>query len=769
MRKWSQFVTRYPKTIIAVMLALTVLFAFQVPNLTIDNSVDDMLPVDHPARQLYDGVDETFGGNDLVIVALASDEIFSESTLRQVLELTRAFAGVPGVDEVVSLATANRMEGREGTLVVRDLMAEVPQTEAGRDSLKRTVMNDEMYVNNVVSADGRYAGFVIELLPEVNDTEVYDAIQAVIDKEPNPEAFSVAGGPAVNAEMSSSMKRDLATLTPIVLLVLMVVLYLSLRSVQGVLIPLVVVVMSVIWTVGLMAWTGTAMAMISTTLPVMLIAIGVADAIHILTDYYDRLRHGEAKREVIWLVTQHIGLAIILTSVTTSVGFLSLGTSPVTQVMEFGAFVAFGVMTALLISITVIPAALALTHVPTTAQPGDHPSKSPKRAPSGRMLAALARVVVRHRVAVLAIGAVVFAIMALGWTQLIVETNTLRFFKPDAPIREATEVVDEHFGGSENLSIVANGDIKSPAVLNAMLDFQGQAEAVPEVGYSISIADYVAEINQALYDNDPANRVIPETRNAVAQELLLYEMSGDPEDLMRFVTYDYDRSRISLRMESVSSAKLGALVDRIHQQAEASAGEAFDVEITGSSYLFKVLTDLLVQGQIMSLGLALLAVGLIVGLVFRSLRFGLLGLVPLGFTIAVNFGLMGWLRIPLDTATTMIASIAIGIGVDYTIHFLSKYRRETAEHRDPQAAVIESTRTTGLAILYNALAVASGFVVLLASSFQPIVTLGALVALTMGVSALAALTLLPSGLLLTERPTAAAAPTSQTEPETTTT
>jgi len=389
MRKWSQFVTRYPKTIIAVMLALTVLFALQVPDLTIDNAVDDMLPADHPARELYDEVDETFGGNDLVIVALESHEIFSESTLRQVLELTRAFEGVPGVDEVTSLATTNRMEGREGTLVVRDLMAEVPQSEAERQSLQQYVMSDEMYVNNVVSADGRYAGFVIELLPDAEDSTVYDAIQAIIDDEPNPEAFSIAGGPAVNAEMTQSMRRDLGTLTPIVLLVLMVVLYLSLRSVQGVVIPLVVVVMSVIWTVGLMAWTGTAMAMISTTLPIMLIAIGVADAIHILTDYYDRLRQGEAKREAIGLVTQHIGLAIVLTSVTTSVGFLSLGTSPVTQVMAFGTFVAFGVMAALLVSITVVPAGLALTRVPKTAAVSD--DRAPKASRSSRLLSGLAR------------------------------------------------------------------------------------------------------------------------------------------------------------------------------------------------------------------------------------------------------------------------------------------------------------------------------------------------------------------------------------------
>ncbi|MFO8034346.1 MAG: efflux RND transporter permease subunit [Candidatus Bipolaricaulota bacterium] len=750
LHRWSKLVTSYPKVTIIAVLALTVLFAVWIPGLEIDNSIDGMLPADHPARELYDEVDETFGGTDIIIVALESNEVYSESTLRQVLELTRTLEGVEGVNEVISLATANRMEGREGTLVVRDLMAEVPASQADRESLQEYVMSRSLYVNNVVSADGRYASFVIELRADADDAAVYEEIQSIVEAESNSDELFVAGGPAVNAEMTRYMQADLATLTPIVLLVLAVVLYLSLRSAQGVLLPLALVAISVVWTVGLMAWTGTAMAMISTTLPVMLLAIGVADAIHILTEYYDRLRHGEGKREAILVVTQHIGLAIILTSITTSVGFLSLGTSPVSQVMEFGLFVAFGIMAALLVSITLIPAVLALTGIPKTAW-ATNADSSPRRGLSGRLLSTLGGAVGHHRGKVLAVGGVIFLFMAVGWTQLTVETNTLRFFRPEEPIREATEVVDEHFGGSESLSLVVSGDIKSPSVLNPMLEFQAVSESLPEVGYSVSIADYVAEINEALHMSDSDRRGIPDSRNAVAQLLLLYEMSGDPEDLLRFATSGYDRSRVSLRMESVSSVELGALVDSIRREAQVAGGDEFEVEVTGSAHLFNVLVELLVRGQVLSLGLALLAVGTIIWLVFRSLRFGLLSLIPLGFTIAVNFGLMGWLGIPLDTATTMLASIAIGIGVDYTIHFLAKYRRETAAGKGPQAAVVESTRTTGLAIVYNALAVAGGFAVLLLSSFQPIATLGTLVALTMGVSALAALTLLPSALLLSER------------------
>jgi len=340
---------------------------------------------------------------------------------------------------------------------------------------------------------------------------------------------------------------------------------------------------------------------------------------------------------------------------------------------------------------------------------------------------------------------------AIGATQLTVETNTLRFFRPETPIRQATEVVDQDFGGSENLSVVVGGDIKSPDVLNGMLAFQAWADGVEAVGYTASIADYVTQINEALHDNDPMERVIPDTRNAVAQEILLYEMSGDPSDFARVVNYNYERARIILRMESLSSVELGELVRSVETQAAESSGGNFDVEVTGSTYLFKVLTDLLVNGQILSLVVSLLGVALVVGLLFRSVRFGLLSMIPLGFTITFNFGIMGWLGIPLDTATTMLASIAIGIGVDYTVHFLSRFRRGRSEGHKPTEAVAETIQTTGKAIVFNVLAVAAGFAVLLLSSFGPIATLGAMVAFSMGISGLAALTLLPAALLTTER------------------
>ncbi|MEF8917629.1 MAG: MMPL family transporter [Candidatus Bipolaricaulota bacterium] len=740
----SVSITNFPKTTIIVVLLVTLFFGFWIPSLEIDNSVDDMLPSSHPAKELYDEVTETFGGTDTIIVAYRNDDIFSEETLSRISNLTKKFSQVEGVNDVRSIANAKRLEGGGGSLKVSDLIPESGVKPEQIPGIEDYVKNTQTLKGTVISSDGNYAGFLVELSEDASDSIVYDDLNDIIEGEENPENFYMAGGPAVNAEMTSSMKRDIVTLVPVVVGVLAFILYLTLRTAGGVYIPLSVVLLSTIWTLGLMALTGTEMSMISTTLPVMLIAIGVADAIHILNDYYHKLGEGLKLGQAIDTVIKHIGTAIVLTSVTTAVGFLTLTTSPVNQVGEFGLFIGFGVIAALIISITWIPAFLSLT---------DHAERKKRSAQENQpekqgseILANLGEFVVGHKTSILVVGILILGVAAYGATLLTVETNTLRFFRPNSEIRKSTEVIDNSFGGSENLSVVINGDIKDPEVLNGMLELQDQLDEIEQVGYSRSIANLVTEINKAL----TGEKSIPGSKNGVSQEILLYEMSGESDDFEQLVNYDYDKARINVRTSSVSSSKLSEIINRVERDAKKIAGEKFDVQVTGSSYLFKVLTDLLVKGQVISLSIALFAVAVIVGLIFLSVKFGLLSTIPLGFTIGVNFGLMGLLGIPLDNATTMLASIAIGIGVDYTIHFISRYRLELGRGESPESAVIGATRTTGQAIFFNAIAVAVGFGVLLASSFTPIATLGSLVALTMILSAGSALTLLPAALLWTK-------------------
>lgn len=741
MKTIAKWVTKYNKLWILLVFLVTGFFAYQMPNMTIDNSIDNMLPADHPAKQLYDKVDENFGGSDILVVALHNDSLFTQPALQQIYDLSYDFQMVDGVDDVMSMATGKEMTGTEWGLEVSDLMAEVPSSPEEIADYRQTVLNNEMYQGTIISENGDYAGFVIQLLSDAEDETVYRGVQEVIAGESNTEAFSIAGAPAVNTEMTTSMKHDLTTLFPFVILLVLLSLYISFRSLQGVILPIVTVLISVIWTLGFMALLQIPMAMISTTLPVLLIAIGSAYGIHAINGYYESLLEAHDKQDALILAMTHVGKAILMAGLTTIVGFGSLATSQVSQVKQFGLFTAFGVASALVLSIIFIPAVLMWMKVPNGREADPEEEQDTWLT---RMLTGLGEFTIRHSKALVVTGVVLLLLSVAGFPKLVVETNTLRFFKPESDIRQATEVINDHFGGSENLSILVEGDIKHPDVLHRMLDIQEYAEGLNHVGYSISIADYVAEINKALNENNPEYRTIPATRDAVAQELLLYEMSGDPSDFEQVVDYDYRLANVSIRMESVSSSQLGTIVDDIEGYAVEDTLSDFQAEVTGSSYLFKVLTDLLVNGQIWSLITSLGLVWLIIALIFRSFSAGGYSIIPLSLTIAINFGLMGWFNIPLDTATTMLASMAIGIGVDYTIHFLSRYREEVRRTGDYAQAGLITTRTTGKAIVFNAVAVTMGFIVLLFSSFRPIQTLGALTALTMVTSALGALTVLPA-------------------------
>jgi len=741
MKKLTRFVTKYNWYTIIVILGLTVFFGSQMPKVTIDNSIDNMLPAEHPAKKLYDRVDETFGGSDILVVALKSDSLFTRKTLQQIYDLSYDFQMVEGVDDVMSMATGKEMTGTDYGLEVNDLMNEVPSTPDDITKFKQTVLNNEMYEGTIISENGEYAGFVIQLLSDAEDEPVYRGVQKVIAAQPNADTFSIAGAPAVNTEMTTSMKHDLTTLFPFVILLVLLSLYFSFRSLQGVILPLITVLISVIWTLGLMALLQIPMAMISTTLPVLLIAIGSAYGIHAINGYYESLIETHDKQQALILTMSHVGKAILMAGLTTIIGFGSLATSQVSQVRQFGLFTAFGVSSALVLSIIFIPAVLMVMKIPKDR--GTDPEDEHESWLT-RLLTGLGKFTIRHSKAFVVAGIILLLLSVAGFPKLVVETNTLRFFKPESNIRQATEVINDHFGGSENLSILVEGDIKQPAVLNRIMDIQEYAESLDHVGYSISIADYVAEINKALNNNEPEYRTIPASRDAVAQEILLYEMSGEPSDFEQVVDYDYRLGNVSIRMESVSSSKLGTIVNDIEAYAGKDTLSDFQAKVTGSSYLFKVLTDLLVKGQIWSLITSLGLVWLIIALVFRSFPAGGYSIIPLSLTIAINFGLMGWFNIPLDTATTMLASMAIGIGVDYTIHFLSRYRVEVQRTGDYAQAGLITTRTTGKAIVYNAVAVTMGFIVLLFSSFRPIQTLGALTALTMVTSALGALTILPA-------------------------
>jgi predicted RND superfamily exporter protein len=324
------------------------------------------------------------------------------------------------------------------------------------------------------------------------------------------------------------------------------------------------------------------------------------------------------------------------------------------------------------------------------------------------------------------------------------ETSFLSYFPKTAAPRQATELVDRVFGGSDNVILIVDGDLKDPALLAAIHRFEQKVQAYPEVGSAASIADVIRELHKAL----TGAYGLPDSREGVAQEILLYQMSGDPEDLAQFMDEAATTAQVTVQVRSLPSGAMQDLVDRIQADAEAIIGpHASAVNTTGSTVLMLETMRLILHDQYVSLGLALVLVAFFNAWLLRSWVVGLVSIVPLVLTVSGQFGLMGLFGVPLDTATALIGAIAIGVG-DYSVHIIVRYLEELRKGRSAAAAARESVYVSGRAVFFTALAIGGGFMALLFSGFAPIQTFAKLMGFTVSATALFALTALPAALLV---------------------
>ncbi|MBC7093657.1 RND family transporter, partial [Candidatus Bipolaricaulota bacterium] len=645
------------------------------------------------------------------------------------------------VSEVVSPANVKVVEGTATALLVRPILPGPPATEEDVARFREKALSERMVRDALVRADGSAAVIVLRLRPEVEEREdlmaqILSRLEGIQARYSGPERFYISGNAAFLVYVNRYMRQDLAWLLPIVIAVVVVVLFLSFRTVRGVLLPLGVVLVALIWTMGLLGLTGTKLTMISTFLPVVLVAVGSAYGIHVVNDFAQRAGAGE-KRELVRATVEEMFTPVLGAALTTAAGFLTLLSSFLVPSREFGAFAAFGVVVAFVLAMTMIPALLALFPLPRRRTEGE--------LRAGRALAAF----LSRRPVLTVVGAVLVLAAFLGGVPLLrVESDVTRYFRQDSPVVEGLKFVEAAFGGSQELSVVVDtgrrDGLKDPEVLRFMDRLQAFLEARPEVGATSALADLVKESYFTLRGDDPAYYAIPETSRAVAQVLLLYEMGGG-EATGSLSTRDFARGRITARVRSVGLAGYDALTREVQAfVAQEKPAGVVDWYVTGSPSLYIQLSKKLIASQIMSLGTSFGAVGLIVAVLMVSLGAGLLALIPLVVAVAGNFGVMGFAGAYLDMATVMIASLTVGIGVDYAVHFLTRYRRERAKGADHAQALAETLGTAGRAIVINALTLTFGFLVMLLSRFGALVTFGWLISLTMVTSMVGALFILPA-------------------------
>ena len=744
LEKLTKWVGKYPKTVITVVILLTVFFYFGLTKVNMVTESKAMLPEGDPVVAAFDEVDETFGGAEFVMVMLDMGEVFTTNSLHEIDRLTSDLERVKGVSSVMSITNIEEIKGIEDGIEVVELIEEIPTNEIELQKLKNRVLSDDDYAGQIVSKNGKIALALIQLMPKVDEEGVIRDIKEVVQKLGLDEKASLAGGPVGEQEGSKIAVRDMSKLLPIAILVMIAILFFSFRNIRGIVLPLLIVIVTAIWTVGLMGYFGVPLSAISIIMPIILLSMGIADGIHILVRYREELSLSLDKRKSLTTTVVAVGLACFLTSITTMIGFGSLYTSSIRPIKEFGLFTAIGVGIAFIITVTLFLAFLFLL------RPDRRELDKKQKVFLKGILGRWANFIVSRAKIVLAAGGLLALLACVGIPLISTEMDFIKMHKPDSPIRLVYDMMKKHFGGVEFLQIAVKGNIQDPKVLQAMENFQNEIEKIEILNKPTSIVNYLRRTNKALHEGKPEYEILPETEEEVAQELLLLSMGGSDE-LDNVLSFDYGQALIQSRSASKGSSERVEMLQAVEKAIENHFCSDVEVVLTGTPVLELIMQKLMVKGQLQSLALAILCIFVLMVILSRSLIYGTFCTIPIFFTVVLNFGIMGWFKIPLDIASAMIASIAIGIGIDYAIHFFNRYKEELVIGKSVEEAIKITISNTGQAIFYNAAAVGLGFLVLIFASMPPLARFGWLIALTMFFSSTASMTILPALLFLRDR------------------
>ena len=734
-------VIAHPIRVLIMVAVLTGLAIVAIPWIHVDTDFANYLNRNDPAVKAADEAKDRYGSQILLmVIAEAPDGLFEPETLAWLEEIGTTLDGLAIVNEMTGPLNAQVIRGTESTIEIRSAApgGMAPETVEAALVYQQDVLGDRRLRDYVVSSGGQAAAFYLRARTGTEMVPFAEGVEAAIEPlQREDAALSIAGIPYMNLTLGRSMGRDLTVFLPLIIAAIVGVLYGSFRWWWGVAIPFAIVGISVVWTMALMAATRVPVTVISFILPVVLMAIGIADGIHVLGRYREEIGEPGTKKEAIVRTMLAMQRPVVLTSLTTAAGFLSLFNSYLIPQRTFGVFAAVGILLAMVLSLTLIPAVLSLAAVPrvrTSVRPGLE-----------GVLRSVAGWVVRHRRAVMVAALVLAAEFGAGMVRLRIETSQRAFLGNRHPAVASVDKMEEYFSGGEQILIEIDtgrrDGMKDPLVLREVAGLQDFLE---ELGIlrTASLTDIVREMHQRFRADDPTFYTIPDDPKLVAQLLLLFTFQGG--DLGSLALGDFSAGEVIAFHTAKTGEEQTALVETITSYLTERFRGIAAARMVGSTRIQASMFSSIARSQVTSLGTSIGAAGVIVAVLMVSPLSGLISLIPLLFTVIVNFGIMSYAGVPLDIATLMVSSITIGIGIDYGIHFIERFRERRRLGDAPCEAAVTTARTAGRAILYNALALALGFSVLLLSTFQGMRNFGLLVTMTMIIGSLAALTVIPA-------------------------
>ncbi len=741
MNRFSDLVIKYKWLIITVTFLLTLFFGFQLTKVQVDSDIINSLPKDDPEVKLFREVGDRFGSNEIGMIIVESDNVLMPDVLKDIALITDTLTNIKGIISVTSLTNMSMVQVTDDDFQVGNLINDNnrPKNRKEADLLVKKIASNDMVAGNIIASDGTACVIMFSFADGV---EVPDVAKIVMEKTESlgvKVKFYFAGAPFMRQYVARVVRHDMTALIPISFLLISLILFMSFRSLRGVFLPLVTAGLSIVWAIGLFSLLGFKLSMVTNNVPIIVLAVGTAYAIHII----NRVNHCKEKNYR-FSVKKSLSLMLVpvsLTALTTMVGFLSfIFGAYLTMIRDFGILSAMGTFFSALLALSFVPALMAVLPAKRIVfrkkEIDDHKSMLTRK-----FLVPLSKLVINHPKRVLLVWIMIFLISIGGVFQIKRSVSVAGYFKKDHPVSISERILSEKFGGTKPVFAVFKGNVQSPEMLSAMMDFENYMKKSTLIGSTQSIADVIKNLNKVINKEDK----IPEDESTIGQ---FWFLLSEQESINRLVTPDLDQALVVLKFQDIGEKSTIQLSEYIRDYFKQHPDNPYHIEVTGMPFVNKKLSDNLLRSQIVSLVIALVLVMAIVSMMLKSFVKGLYASLPIVVTIGIIYGMMGFAGIPLNIVTVLVASIAMGIGIDYSIHFFSYYNYSLKNGNNMQQAIRDSVSVAGKAIIINFVSVSVGFLALIFSNLVPMIYFGMIIALSMLGASMGALSLLPSIILI---------------------
>ncbi len=742
---------RYPWWVIIVAVIITAGFATQFPKIQIDTDPQNMLETNEPVRLFHNFTKEEFGLSDFIAVGVVQKPTaFTPDLLNRVHRITEEITQLDGVivDDIMAPSTVDDIrQGPGGLLVIEPLMESEIETQAEADRILSRIMDNPILRGKLASQDGQAIALFLPIESKDISHQLSKEIEEIVGRLGGNADYHIAGLPLAEDAFGSEMFVQMMFSAPAAMAIILLLLFVFFRQLKIVLAPMVVAIMSVIWAMGLLIATGNTVHIMSSMIPIFLIPISVLNSIHIISEFHDHYKKYKHKDATIKHSIQTLFFPMLFTSLTTVAGFLSLTLTPIPPVQVFGIFVAFGIAVAWFLSLTINPAIAMLISDKTLRNFG---ASDDEHGVLSRVMHVFRDFSRKHSKGVIATAAVVVVVSGIGLSLIVVNDNPVKWFKESHPIRVADQVMNEHLAGTYMNYLVFEGEesdaMKDPAVLTYIESLQRHLEENKVVGSTTGLPDIVKKVRYELFGADSSKLQIPETQDEAAQMLFLFEMSGgDPDDLFKFVTPEYDRANLWVQMTAGDNQQVQSVVKAANTFIDENPlPPGVEASWAGLPYINIVWQQKMVTGMRSALISSFGVVFIMMVFLFRSIRWGIISMLPLSITIMAIYAFIGYIGKPYDMPVAVLSSLTLGLSIDFAIHFIQRLRdihKQTQDFRESYRLIFEGA---GRAISRNVLVIAIGFVPMLFSSLVPYITVGSFFLAIMFVSGLVTMVLLPA-------------------------